>query len=73
MLRQAGLDVNSMRVLEADSEAVEIYVPHSIHNSVLQKVRDAVRTTTAVEKVRFFTRGEDMEMETIDPDNAGEP
>jgi hypothetical protein len=68
MLRQAGLDISAMGVMKADESGVWVYVPHSIHNSVLQKVRAALKTTLPNSpQVDFYTSG-DTEMKLIDPD-----
>jgi hypothetical protein len=73
MLLQAGLDLSAMKVIGANEAAIEVFVPHSIHVSVLQKVREALRTTTGTEDIYFVTRRNEMEMERVDLDNPGEP
>ena len=72
MLIKQGLDRSAMNVVNADPDEVLIYVPHSIHNSVLKRVRRAIKLTTpAAGPVKFFTIGNNQEMETVDPDSTG--
>jgi len=67
MLRQSGLDVSAMSVMKVVQNGIWVYVPHSIHNSVLQKVRTALQTTLPdLPAVAFFTG--QAEMQQIDPD-----
>lgn len=72
MLRQDGLDVNAMGVMKVDDLGVWVYVPHSIHQSVHDKVRAALKTTLpGSPRVDFYTAGE-TEIKLIDGDRDPE-
>jgi hypothetical protein len=76
-LQEAGLDQNAMGVMKADDLGVWIYVPHSLEDSVLEKVREMLKATLpSSPKVDFYTSGEteikllDAETETTPGDSA---
>jgi hypothetical protein len=71
-LRQQGLDTSAMSVMKFDQEVVWVYVPHSVHDSVLEKARAALKATLATSPlVDFYTSGEtEIQMLDADPDRA---
>lgn len=72
ILRQQGLDTAAMSVMKFDQGVVWVYVPHAIHDSVLEKTRAALKATLATSPlVDFYTSGEtERQLIDSDPDRA---
>jgi hypothetical protein len=68
VLRQFGLDVAAMGVMDVDYDRILVFVPHAISEAVLVRVRNALKLTLPTNPVvDFYTSGE-SEVRLIDGD-----
>jgi hypothetical protein len=74
VLRDAGTDVHAMGVIKADDLDVWIFMPRSLDDSLLQKVRNALKETLPNSpKVSFYTSGEtEMKLISSEPEEPSD-